>query len=143
MSAAPAVAALPRTLARRLVPLQLAVGISAIGLWVPVEKLFMTQIGFTPRTDEPFPGHWRSFPDRWPTVDPADPGVQAALAAVIGELPAAWREVLIARDVLGRDAAEVSERLDLTSGQQRAILNRVRATLRERLDRRLVRDGDE
>jgi MFS family permease len=50
MSAVPAVAAVPRTLARRLVPLGVAVGLSAMGLWVPVEKLFMTQIGFTPRT---------------------------------------------------------------------------------------------
>jgi predicted MFS family arabinose efflux permease len=33
-----------------LVLLQVAVGLSATGLWVPVEKLFMTQIGFTPRT---------------------------------------------------------------------------------------------
>lgn len=36
--------------ARRVVPLQIAVGLSGIGLWVPVEKLFMTQIGFTPRS---------------------------------------------------------------------------------------------
>jgi MFS family permease len=40
----------PRALARRLVPLQLAVGLQGFILWVPVEKLFMTQIGFTPRT---------------------------------------------------------------------------------------------
>jgi hypothetical protein len=38
------------TLARRLLPLQVAVGLSSMILWVPVEKLFMTQIGFTPRT---------------------------------------------------------------------------------------------
>jgi MFS family permease len=40
----------PRALARRLLPLQVAVGLQGIVLWVPVEKLFMTQIGFTPRT---------------------------------------------------------------------------------------------
>lgn len=39
-----------RRLARRLLPLQVAVGLSSMVLWVPVEKLFMTQIGFTPRT---------------------------------------------------------------------------------------------
>jgi MFS family permease len=37
----------PRTLTRRLVPLQVAVGLQGIILWVPIEKLFMTQIGFT------------------------------------------------------------------------------------------------
>lgn len=45
-----ALPAVPRTLARRLVPLQIAVGLQGLILWVPVEKLFMTQIGFTPRT---------------------------------------------------------------------------------------------
>jgi RNA polymerase sigma-70 factor, ECF subfamily len=91
---------------------------------------------------EPFPGHWRRFPDPWPTVDPADPGMQAALVAALGELPATWRQVVIARDVLGRGAAEVSERLGLTPRQQWAILNRARAVLREGLDRRVVQDGD-
>jgi hypothetical protein len=42
--------AVPRTLARRLVPLQIAVGLQGLILWVPVEKLFMTEIGFTPRS---------------------------------------------------------------------------------------------
>jgi MFS family permease len=38
----------PRILAPRLVPLQLGVGLQGVLLWVPVEKLFMSQIGFTP-----------------------------------------------------------------------------------------------
>lgn len=50
MSTALAVSAAPRTLTRRLLPLQVAVGLQGIILWVPVEKLFMTQIGFTART---------------------------------------------------------------------------------------------
>ena len=41
-----AVPVAPRSLARRLLPLQLAVGLQGVILWVPVEKLFMTQIGF-------------------------------------------------------------------------------------------------
>ena len=49
-TAVAALPAVPRTLARRLVPLQIAVGLQGLILWVPVEKLFMTQIGFTPRT---------------------------------------------------------------------------------------------
>jgi MFS family permease len=36
----------PRTLARRLLPFQIAIGLQGMILWVPVEKLFMTQIGF-------------------------------------------------------------------------------------------------
>jgi len=40
------VAAPPRTLARRLLPLQIGVAMQGLLLWVPIEKLFMTQIGF-------------------------------------------------------------------------------------------------
>jgi MFS family permease len=40
------VAAAPRTLARRLLPLQIGIGLQGLILWVPIEKLFMTQIGF-------------------------------------------------------------------------------------------------
>jgi MFS family permease len=50
VSTALAVSAAPRTLTRRLLPLQVAIGLQGIILWVPVEKLFMTQIGFTPRS---------------------------------------------------------------------------------------------
>jgi Major Facilitator Superfamily/Putative zinc-finger len=42
-----AAAPTPATLERRLLPLQIAVGLQGIVLWVPVEKLFMTEIGFT------------------------------------------------------------------------------------------------
>ena len=34
-------------LARRLAPLHVAVALSAMLLWLPVEKLFMSEIGFT------------------------------------------------------------------------------------------------
>jgi MFS family permease len=39
-------AAAPRTLARRLLPLQIGMALQGLILWVPIEKLFMTQIGF-------------------------------------------------------------------------------------------------
>jgi MFS family permease len=42
--------ATPRTLARRLIPLQVGVALQGFLLWVPVEKLFMDDIGFTPRS---------------------------------------------------------------------------------------------
>jgi MFS family permease len=40
------VGATPPTLARRLLPLQIGVALQGLILWVPIEKLFMTQIGF-------------------------------------------------------------------------------------------------
>jgi MFS family permease len=36
----------PRTLARRLLPLQIGMALQGLILWVPIEKLFMTKIGF-------------------------------------------------------------------------------------------------
>jgi RNA polymerase sigma-70 factor, ECF subfamily len=90
---------------------------------------------------EPFPRHWRRFPTPWPTADAADPALQAALAGAVDELPATWREVVIARDGLGRAAADVSARLGLTPRQQRAILTRARALLRERIAQRLGQNG--
>jgi Major Facilitator Superfamily/Putative zinc-finger len=50
VSEALAVSGAPRTLARRLVPVQVAVALQGMVLWVPVEKLFMTEIGFTAGT---------------------------------------------------------------------------------------------
>jgi hypothetical protein len=38
----------PRTLARRLAPLMVAMALQGMVLWVPVEKLFLSGIGFTP-----------------------------------------------------------------------------------------------
>ena len=89
--------------------------------------------------DEPFPRHWRRFPGPWPQVDPADEEVRDTLAAAIVELPATWRAVVVARDALNQRAEEVSARLGLTEQQQRAILNRSRAQLRERLAQHLRR----
>jgi MFS family permease len=40
------VGATPRTLGRRLLPLQIGMALQGLLLWVPIEKLFMTQIGF-------------------------------------------------------------------------------------------------
>jgi DNA-directed RNA polymerase specialized sigma24 family protein len=68
--------------------------------------------------------------------------VQDTLAAAIEELPATWREVIIARDSLGRNAVDVSAQLGLRPRLQRAILNRARARLRERLAGRLVGESD-
>ncbi|MEU4389855.1 MFS transporter [Kribbella sp. NPDC023855] len=39
-----------RALARRLLPLQVMAFVQAVGFWVPVEKLFMTEIGFDAAT---------------------------------------------------------------------------------------------
>jgi RNA polymerase sigma-70 factor (ECF subfamily) len=91
---------------------------------------------------EPHPRHWRRFPRAWPPIDPDDPAVRNTLASEIDELPRRWRDVVIARDVDGRPAAEVSEQQGVTPAQQRAMLNRARAMLRERLARGFEGDAE-
>jgi RNA polymerase sigma-70 factor, ECF subfamily len=83
--------------------------------------------------EEPFPRHWRRFPEPWPTLDPDDPDVHDAVAAAIDDLPRPWREVLMARDGLGSDPTALAEQLGPTPAQQRAMLNRARARVREHL----------
>lgn len=85
--------------------------------------------------DEAYPRHWRQFPDRWPAVDPDDPAVEEALTEAVEELPDRWREVVRQRDVADREPGTVAEDVGVTPEQERAMLNRARAVLRERLAR--------
>jgi RNA polymerase sigma-70 factor (ECF subfamily) len=92
--------------------------------------------------DEPYPRHWREFPQAWPAVEPADPAVRDTLASALDDLPRPWRDVVIARDIRRLSPAEVSEQQGITPEQQRAMLNCARASLRERLAKRFARRGD-
>lgn len=94
-------------------------------------------------TGEPFPDHWREFPAPWPPLDPAEREARAALCAALEALPETWREVILARDSPDRDPANVGGRLELTPAQERAILNRARAIVRDRLAQHLGRRGDQ
>lgn len=91
---------------------------------------------------EPYPRHWRRFPSAWPPIDPDSPAVRDTLASALDELPPRWRDVVVARDVHGHGATEVSEQLRVAPAQQRAILNRARAMLRERLTRAFGGDAE-
>jgi RNA polymerase sigma-70 factor, ECF subfamily len=81
--------------------------------------------------DEPYPGHWRQFPDRWP---PPSPEHRAAEQAALDELPDTWRHVLLSRDVVGHTDAHVAAELGLSVEQVRDILTVARAGVQERLD---------
>ena len=81
--------------------------------------------------DEPYPGHWRRFPDPWP---PAGPAQRAAAMVALNELPDTWRRVLQARDVFGRTDAQVAADLGLSIEQVRDILSAARAAVLARRD---------
>jgi RNA polymerase sigma-70 factor (ECF subfamily) len=90
--------------------------------------------------NEPYPRHWREFPEPWPSREAVDATVRAELRDAMSELPRVWRKVIQQRDVQGRSPADVSNDLQIDAAQQRQMLNRARAVLRERLAGLLTSD---
>jgi RNA polymerase sigma-70 factor (ECF subfamily) len=83
--------------------------------------------------DEPYPKHWRSLPDVPPVGIADGPAGQQRLRRELQLLPPEWRAVLWARDGEHLPAEQVAAKLGLTVAQQRRILNRARAALRDAL----------
>ena len=85
---------------------------------------------------EPFAGHWREFPARWPEPENAVLAAEmgAEVATAVAELPERQRVVLTLRDVEGYAADEVSSILEITPGYQRVLLHRARAHVRARIE---------
>jgi RNA polymerase sigma-70 factor (ECF subfamily) len=90
---------------------------------------------------EPYPGHWRRFPEPWPAAPATGPGAavppnlaaRGAQAALAG-LPGPWRRVVTARDAVDGDDQRVAADLGLTAKQERDTLARARAAVRDQLD---------
>jgi RNA polymerase sigma-70 factor (ECF subfamily) len=85
---------------------------------------------------EPWAGHWREFPARWPEPEDATLAaeVRAEVAKAVAELPERQRVVLTLRDVQGYDPDEASSILGITPGYQRVLLHRARAHVRARIE---------
>jgi RNA polymerase sigma-70 factor, ECF subfamily len=82
-------------------------------------------------------GHWAAPPASWGT-DPeqavlADEA-RGAIEAAIAVLPDLQRQVVTLRDVEGWSSEEVCELLELTEGNQRVLLHRARAKVRQALE---------
>ncbi len=90
--------------------------------------------------DDPYPGHWRSYPTDWRTLPERRLLAEETLGVVraaIEELPASQRAVITLRDVTGCTSAEVCAALGLTEGNQRVLLHRARTKVRARLEEHL------
>jgi RNA polymerase sigma-70 factor (ECF subfamily) len=61
----------------------------------------------------------------------------AVLREAVDALPARQREVFLLRDVEGWEADEVAAALELSAGNERVLLHRARAKVREALEREL------
>lgn len=89
--------------------------------------------------DDPYPGHWR--PDDVPSAFPETPEGSLLSDELVGvarreldKLPERQRIVVSLRDMLGFDSAEVCELLDISTANQRVLLHRGRAAVREVLE---------
>ncbi|MBB3603538.1 RNA polymerase sigma-70 factor (ECF subfamily) [Mycolicibacterium sp. BK556] len=94
---------------------------------------------FRPMNDPAWPGHWRD--DSAPSAFPDTPEGSVLGAEFIAlarreldKLPERQRAVVTLRDMLGFDSAEVCELLGLTVANQRVLLHRGRAAIRQALE---------
>ena len=80
------------------------------------------------------PGAWAAPPVPWdekPEATLLAKETLAGIGAAIAELPPAQREVITLRDVEGWSAAEVCNALDISETNQRVLLHRARAKVRQ------------
>ena len=88
---------------------------------------------------DPYPGHW--LPDEIPSPFPDTPEgsvlgdeLIAAARRELDRLPDRQRVVVTMRDMLGLDSAEVCGLLDISVANQRVLLHRGRAAVRQALE---------
>ena len=90
---------------------------------------------------DPYPRHWRQFPQPWPTVSTKDAAAREHLRQALSGLPPTWRAVVDRHDIAGRSDTDVAGELGITHEQERNILTRARAVLRDQLAELLGRGG--
>jgi RNA polymerase sigma-70 factor (ECF subfamily) len=89
---------------------------------------------FLPEDHERFPGHWSVPPRELPEERLLAAETRERIAAAIDELPPSQRAVISLRDVAGWTSDEVCNALDLTEVNQRVLLHRARARVRQALE---------
>lgn len=92
---------------------------------------------FLPADDPEWPGHWASPPPAWDELPQARLDAHETLehvGAAIAALPPLHRQVITLRDVEQWSSEEVCNALDLTAANQRVVLHRARAKVREALE---------
>lgn len=83
------------------------------------------------------PSYWPEAPATWegdPEGRALAAEVRAVVSSAIDRLPAAQREVITLRDVEGWTATETCEAMGISSANQRVLLHRARAAVRDALE---------
>jgi RNA polymerase sigma-70 factor (ECF subfamily) len=91
---------------------------------------------FLPADQERWPGHWALGPTAWPTPEEGllSAETRELIVAAIEQLPAAQRTVISLRDIEGWRSEEVCSALEISEGNQRVLLHRARAKVRNALE---------
>jgi RNA polymerase sigma-70 factor (ECF subfamily) len=89
------------------------------------------------RTTGPYPRHWARSPEPW-DEQPADHLLASetleVVRAAIDQLPANQRTVICLRDIDGWTSVDVCALLDVSEANQRVLLHRARARVRQTLE---------
>jgi RNA polymerase sigma-70 factor, ECF subfamily len=84
-----------------------------------------------------WPGHWAIGPTPWPEQAAETAEALRLIRSTVEALPAAQREVMTLRDIVGCSAEETCNALGLTETNQRVLLHRARAKVRTAVEREL------
>jgi len=89
---------------------------------------------FRPEDDDRYPGHWLAPPRELPEERLLAAETRELIAAAIDALPATQAAVIRLRDVDGWSSEEVRNALDISEVNQRVLLHRARAKVRQTLE---------
>jgi RNA polymerase sigma-70 factor (ECF subfamily) len=93
---------------------------------------------FLPANDPQWPHHWAIDPNPWANI-PEDlflsKEVQAVIRRTIDQLPATQRAVITRRDIEGWSSDETCNVLEISETNQRVLLHRARAKVRQALEK--------
>jgi RNA polymerase sigma-70 factor (ECF subfamily) len=89
--------------------------------------------------DDPYPGHWKQGDEPSPFPETPEGSVLGdelvdVARRELDKLPERQRIVVTLRDMLGYDSSEVCEMLDISIANQRVLLHRGRAAVRQVLE---------
>jgi RNA polymerase sigma-70 factor (ECF subfamily) len=108
-----------------------------VGLGALMEGTAPAERG-VPLTEFKADGHWAETPRLWDELNPerivGGRQLWDHVQAVIDQLPAGQRAVILLRDMEGRDAAETCELLEISAENQRVLLHRARCRIRQEID---------
>ena len=79
-------------------------------------------------------GAWETPPEAWPEERVLAGETLEQVKRAIATLPPRQQEVIVLRDVEGWDAEDVSNALQISDGNQRVLLHRARAKVRNELE---------